>query len=39
MERTMSRCSYSEGTDCLERIFSYMSGWVKAGSSSSLCPL
>lgn len=36
---TMSCFSYSAGTELLERIFSYMRGWVKAGSSSSLCPL
>ena len=37
--RTMSCFSYSTGTELLERIFSYMRGCVKDGSSSSLCPL
>lgn len=35
----MRRSSYSAGTERRERIFSYMSGCVNAGSSSSLCPL
>ena len=34
--RTMSCFSYSTGTELRERIFSYMRGWVKDGSSSSL---
>lgn len=38
-ERTIRRSSYSAGTERRERIFSYISGCVNAGSSSSLWPL
>ncbi len=38
-EHTTRRSSYKAGTERRERIFSYITGCVNAGSSSSLCPL
>ena len=38
-KRTISRSSYSAGTDFLDLILSYINGWVNAGSSNSLWPL
>ena len=38
-KRTISLSSYSAGTDFLDLIFSYINGWVNAGSSNSLWPL